>query len=218
MTANRTYARVDDASAWKGETMQSSREWLTLVTDENIADMESALAAVRAQGLRDDQIEAAHFPVPSLQPKLAELACDIELGRGFALLRGMPVQRWGMRDATTIYWGISSHIGTPTSQNRKGEKVVLVKDLGQPPGLSVRAPHTSARLYYHSDYSDIVSLMCMHPAREGGVSRICSSIAIYNALADAGRTDLIDAFYDGFPFDRKDEQPPVVPHFEFLTL
>lgn len=211
MTANRSFARVNDASAWKGETMQSSREWLTLVTDENIADMERALGAVRAKGLGNEQIGPADFPVPSLQPKLSELARDIEFGRGFALLRGMPVLRWGMQDATTIYWGISTHIGTPTSQNRQGDKVVLVKDLGLPPGLSVRAPHTTARLYYHSDYSDIVSLMCMHPAQEGGTSRICSSIAIYNALVDAGRTALIAAFYDGFPFDRKDEQPPNLP-------
>src|SRR4029079_16635357 len=111
-------------------------------------------------------------------------------------LRGLPVQRWGIDDATKIYWGISAHIGRPVSQDRKGTMMMPVRDVGAPAkALNVRGPQTSAKLHYHSDFADIVGLLCIHPAMEGGVSRICSSIAIYNALASAGRRDLIDAFY-----------------------
>ena len=160
------------------------------------------MAAIRREGFR----------LPNLEPRLEKIADAIEYGRGFALLRGLPVQRWGLEDATTVFWGLSLHLGQPASQNRHGARMVPVRDAGLPAGaLNVRGPQTNARLYYHSDYSDIVGLMCMHPAKEGGVSRICSSIAIFNALAEAGRRDLLDAFYEGYPFDRKGEEGPNVP-------
>ena len=211
MTANRSYEPVSDRIAWKGPALTTA-DWLTEVTPENVADMEAALAAVSARGLPMEAVTKADFPLPSLQVRLAEVAREIEHGRGFALLRGLPVGRWGVEDATTIYWGISTHLGAPTSQSRRGNRMVAVKDAGLSAAeLNVRGPQTSARLYYHSDFADIVGLLCIHPAKSGGVSRICSSMAIYNALLAAGRRDLIDAFYDGYPFDRKGEEGPGVP-------
>ena len=205
----RTYEPVADEIAWKGADLASSTEWLTHVTSENIRDMEAALSAVRAKGLPMEAVTQADFPLPSLAARLAEIAHEIESGRGFALLRGLPVQRWGVEDATTIYWGISTHLGTPTSQSRRGNRMMAVRDAGLSAAeLNVRGPQTNARLYYHSDFADIVGLLCIHPSMSGGVSRICSSMAMYNALLEAGRRDLIDAFYDGYPFDRKGEEAP----------
>ena len=60
------------------------------------------------------------------------------------------------------------------------------------------------------DFADIVGLLCIHPARTGGVSRICSSMAIFNALLASGQRDLVDALYEGYPFDRKGEEGPGV--------
>lgn len=211
MSANRTYARVADASAWKGETLQASSAWLTQVSAENVRDLEAALASVRRRGIATEDVGREDFAIPSLQDRLADIARDIESGCGFALLRGLPVERWGPVDATAIYWGLSAHLGAPVSQSRRGNRMMPVRDAGLPAGkLNVRGPLTNARLYYHSDFADIVGLLCMHPAKSGGISRICSSIAIYNALVDAGRTDLIDALYDGYLFDRKGEEGPGV--------
>jgi hypothetical protein len=210
--SGRLYTPVDDRSAWKGRDLQKSEDWVTHVEAGHVAELERALASVRARGLRDDQIARADFALPVLGGVLASLAQEIESGRGFALLRGLPVQRWGLADATTIYFGLSSHIGRPVSQNRSGALSMLVQDIGlSAKEFNVRGPQTNARLYFHSDFSDVAALMCMHPAKQGGVSRICSSIALYNALAADKRTDLIDAFYDGFPFDRKGEERPGLP-------
>lgn len=209
--SERTYARVSDDVAWKGEMLQHRTEWLTEITPENIRDLETALAGVRAAGLPVNAVYRDNFPLPSLADRLSEIANEIEFGRGFALIRGLPVQRWGLEDATTIYWGLSTHLGTPTSQSRQGNRMMAVRDAGLSAAeLNVRGPLTRAKLYYHSDFADIVGLLCIHPSRSGGVSRICSSMAIYNALVDAGRRDLIDAFYDGYLFDRKDEEGPGV--------
>lgn len=210
--SGRLYTPIDDRSAWKGRELQQSDAWVTRVDAGHAAELETALASVRARGLKDEEITRADFSLPGLGGVLAGLAEEIEFGRGFALLRGLPVQRWGLVDATTIYFGMSTHIGRPVSQNRSGAMSMLVRDVGlSAKELNVRGPQTNARLYFHSDFSDVAALMCMHPAKEGGVSRICSSIALYNALAADKRTDLIDAFYEGFPFDRKGEERPGLP-------
>lgn len=203
----RRHEAVTDASAWRGADLKDGGDWMTVLTDENIADMEAALRSVRAMGLDMTSVQRCDFPLPSLAPRLRRIADALEHGCGFALLRGLPVDRWGFEDATAIYWCLSTHIGTPVSQNAKGDRLVAVRAAPEAAGNpDVRGPQTNARLFYHSDFADIVGLLCLHPAKSGGVSRICSSIAIHNALLADGRTDLIDAFYDGFPFDRKGEQ------------
>lgn len=212
MHTDRTYAAVPDTIAWTAESLAGDTNWLTLVNDENIGDMERALASVRARNLPMEAIRKVDFSLPSLEAKLAEIAQQVEFGRGFALLRGLPVDRWGVEAATTVYWGLSTHLGTPTSQSRRGNRMMAVRDAGlSAKELNVRGPLTNAKLYYHSDFADIVGLMCVHPAQSGGISRICSSMAIYNALIATGRHNLIDVFYDGYPFDRKGEEGPGIP-------
>ncbi len=210
MTDKRLYDPVRGPGAWEGANLQDSDVWLTKVTDENIEDMEKALAGVRSRGLSMTNITRDDFALPSMAAKLEEIADDIENGRGFRLIRGLPVQSWGVEDATVIYWGISTHIGSPVSQSSQGTMMVAVRDTGAEAGIDVRGPQTASRLYYHSDFSDIVGLMCMHPAKSGGISRICSSLAVFNRLIEASRHDLVDAFYDGYLFDRKGEQGPNV--------
>ena len=211
MNTNRTYEPVLGNIAWKGAALADSTNWLTQVSTQNIRDMEASLAAVRRRGLPTEAITKADFPLPSLETRLGEIAREIESGRGFVLLRGLPVQRWGTEDTTAIYRAISTHLGAPTSQNRRGDRMMAVRDAGLSAAeLNARGPQTTAKLYYHSDFADIVGLLCIHPAKSGGVSRICSSMAIYNALLAAGKRDLIDAFYDGYPFDRKGEEGPGV--------
>ena len=211
MSNNRTYQPVPDTIAWKGAALADSASWLTQVTPENIRDMEAALAGVRARGLGMEAITQADFPLPS--PRRAARRHRAR-HRGRARLRvaaRLAGRRWGVEDATAIYWGFSTHLGTPTSQNRRGDRMVAVRDAGLSAAeLNVRGPQTNARLYYHSDFADIVGLLCIHPSMSGGVSRICSSMAIYNALLAAGRHDLLDAVYDGYPFDRKGEEGPGV--------
>ncbi len=41
-------------------------------------------------------------------------------GRGFLLLRGLPVERWSMREAATAFFGLGAHLGSARSQNGKG--------------------------------------------------------------------------------------------------
>jgi hypothetical protein len=57
---------------------------------------------------------------------------------------------------------------------------------------NTRGYQTSARLPFHTDSADLVALMCLRIAREGGLSSVASSSRIY-AEMQARRPDLAEA-------------------------
>ena len=71
---------------------------------------------------------------------------------------------------------------------------------------NVRTYQTTERQYYHSDSCDIVGLMCLRPARRGGLSSIVSSVTLYNEMARR-RPDLAAVLSEPVPFDRRGEVP-----------
>ena len=48
------------------------------------------------------------------------MEADLIDGRGFALIRGLPVERYSDDDASLIYWGIGMHLGKPWPQTGTG--------------------------------------------------------------------------------------------------
>ena len=119
-------------------------------------------------------------------------------GRGFKLLRGLPIQDRPIEEVAFMYWGIGAHLGYAVSQNAKGHVLGHVKDLGlNYADPQARGYQTSARLPYHTDYSDLVGLLCLKKARSGGLSSIVSSSALYNHIM-AERPDLGEALMQPF--------------------
>ena len=68
---------------------------------------------------------------------------------------------------------------------------------------------------FHSDFADVVGLLCIRPAKQGGASRLCSSMAVFNEILRF-KPHVLDILYRGFYFYRKKEEavgePPVSPH------
>lgn len=56
-----------------------------------------------------DQVSKDDFPLPTLGPILKEVQQEVIRGRGFALLRGLPVERWSRKETLVAYWGIGLH-------------------------------------------------------------------------------------------------------------
>ena len=105
-------------------------------------------------------------------------------GRGFALMRGLPVERWSMREAATAYFGIGGHLGSARSQNGKGHVLGHVRDLGRNayeirPRASTR--RTSARPTTRTPATSS-GLLCLKTAKSGGASALVSSMTIYNEM------------------------------------
>jgi hypothetical protein len=202
---------VDGPSAWVGTDMRTREaEWSYRLSPVEVTEIEHATRMVRARGLDLAAIRREDFPLPALGPVLDRLRVEVLDGRGFVLLRGMPVEGRPIEESATAYWGVGSYFGTARSQNAKGHLLGHVYDLGQ--GLSATNPHlrsyaTAERQNFHIDRCDVVALLCLRRAKSGGLSAIVSSMTLHNVMA-ARRPDLLEQLYQPFPVDRRGEVPP----------
>ena len=202
--------RIQGASAWIGSDMRNREaEWSYRLSSAEIGEIETAAAAVQARGLALADIRREDFLLPTLGPVLDRLRGEVLDGRGFLLLRGMPVEDRPIAESATAFWGVGAYFGSARSQNAKGHLLGHVYDLGQ--GLSATNPNlrsyaTAERQNFHIDRCDVVALLCLRRAKSGGLSTIVSSMAVHNAMAER-RPDLLERLYRPFPVDRRGEVP-----------
>src|SRR5438874_6357735 len=201
---------IEGPSAWVGVDMRRREaEWTYRLSPLEIVEIETAVKSVQARGLDIADIRREDFPLPTLGPVLDRLRAEVLDGRGFALLRGMPVEDRPIEQSATAYWGIGAHFGSARSQNAQGHLLGHVYDLGK--GLSATNPNlrsyaTAERQNFHIDRCDVVALLCLRRAKSGGLSTIVSSMAVHNVMAER-RPDLLDRLYQPFPVDRRGEVP-----------
>lgn len=199
---------VDCAANWKGPEIARSTDWVYRLTESDITELTAALQGAKARGLGIPDIAKDDFPLPTLGPKLAEMLAEMESGRGFVLIRGLPVDTAISReDATAIYWGIGAHFGEVAPQNMMGELLGDVRaiDGDWNENFNIRGYQTTVHLPFHCDKSDIVGLLCLQTAKKGGASCIASSVAIHNEILRT-RPDLLEALYGDFYIDHRGEE------------
>ncbi len=192
---------VRSAAAWHGANMSRSDEWIVHLSPTDCDELETAAQALRRQGIGAAEFGTAEFPLPNLAPKLGTLISEVTHGRGFVLLRGLPVARYDDPTLRTIFWGLGCHWGNAITQNKAGDPIAVITDLGldaTKPG--VKPSLTNAEQRPHSDPSDVVALLCVRGAMRGGVSRIASTVAIYNRLLEE-HPDAMKCLYRGFHHD-----------------
>jgi hypothetical protein len=211
---------VAGPSAWIGATLAALPEtWIYHLSDVEIAELATATSVARRSGLDLPDIRREHFPLPTLQATLALLVDEVLNRRGFVLIRGVPVEGRSMLECATAYWGIGTHIGSARSQNAMGHLLGHVRDLGlsAEKDPNVRIYQTAERQMFHTDWCDIVALLCLKTARRGGLSSIVSSMAIYNRMA-IERPDLVKRLLQPFAMDRRGEVPPGARPFTELPV
>jgi hypothetical protein len=201
---------------------QNSDVWKYRLDAEDLAELHEALAQVKAAGLDIIEISRGDFPLHRFADKLARLRQDLLNGRGFVLLKGLPVTTLSRHDAAILYWGIGLHLGYPVSQNARGQLLGHVVDLGENSqnkpvstggktavfvSTTSRGYNSRERFNYHVDSGDVVGLLCFHPAKSGGESLISSSVAIHNEILRK-RPDLLKVLYEPFWRDRRGKEVP----------
>jgi hypothetical protein len=142
-----------------------------------------------------------------LSKLLTALRSDLLDGKGFILFKGFPAGQWNPEKTAAAYMGLGTYIGYFVSQNGRGHVLGHVKDVGDDPTQihTVRIYRTTARQFFHADDSDVVGLLCVHRALEGGESDIVSIHNVWNTLQrenpDVAETLTKPIWY----FDRKGE-------------
>ena len=116
--------------AWYGREMRARDDWSVNLDGASLEEVERAVAGVEARGLSILDIGRDDFPLPLLGPELRALSRELIDGRGFALIRGLPVGHLGRQRSAIAYWGMGRHLGEPITQNPLGHMLGHVKDIG----------------------------------------------------------------------------------------
>lgn len=174
----------DNPQSWHGADIERRTDWIYTLSQEDVRLLDEAIHT--ADRAVDDlvNLRKEHFPIGAFADRLARLRQDLLHGRGFFLARGLPVERYNARQCAIAFLGVGHHLGEPVSQNGKGHILGHVKNLGLDfNDPETRGYQTSANLAFHTDYSDVVGLLCLRTSRSGGASTIVSSTTLYNEMA-----------------------------------
>lgn len=100
-------------AVWTGPELADPGQWRTTLSETGLAEIDSALRETRRRDLTLLRLTAADFPLPGLGADLERLSGVLGHGRGFAVVRGIPVERLGETAASTVFWGSAYTWGTP---------------------------------------------------------------------------------------------------------
>ena len=197
------------AAAWYGPAMaRMQQQWLGRLTPTDIDELEHAAQAWVDPRSDLAALTARQFALPTLGRKLLSLRRELLHGRGFAVLRGLPVERYNEREIAVIFCGLGCHIGSARSQNAQGQLLGHVRDLGlssQDP--NVRVYQTSERQTFHTDSADVVGLLCLQNAMSGGDSLLVGSSTVFNELHRRW-PELLALLLQPMATDRRGEMSP----------
>jgi hypothetical protein len=193
---------ITGPEAWLGRAMAASTEWIRPFPSRAIDEIDAALRRVQRRGLTWPAFGRDEFPLPAFSRDLADVLDELENGRGFVLLRGLPVARYSDDELKTLYWGLGAHLGWQRYQNASGELIGEVRDETRRYG-SVKEPsmdpalgrssrnkaRSAGPLRFHTDRCDVVTLLTVRRAKQGGLSKIVSAVSVSNAIRER-RPDL----------------------------
>ncbi|KAF4612243.1 hypothetical protein D9613_004589 [Agrocybe pediades] len=201
--------KLESPLIWEGKDWTDASQWEFELTKEHLKEVDDAVKHFNSLGKSFGYISTETFPLPTLGPILRDLSRELHSGRGFFVLRTIPVDSYSRADNVLLYTGISAYVGAQRGvQDAKGGVLAHIKDLTKTEPLkTLGAPaFTTDKQVFHTDAGDIISLYVLETALEGGTSRISSSWKVYNELAET-RPDLIKTLSEPWPFDGFGKDP-----------
>ena len=182
-------------------------------------DLESAATHFQSLGIDVGEISIETFPLATFGVHIAGLKQTLLSGVGLEVLRGLPIENYSQAFCATIFCGIGAHIGSTRSQNADGHILGHVRDIGADANdPNSRIYQTCERQTFHTDSADVVGLLCIREAKEGGKSLLVSAETIYNRMKQEC-PDLLEKLFDPIATDRRGEIPAgAKPYMEIPVL
>lgn len=199
---------------WSAEDLQRDSSWIVRlaapVTD-NLIDVSRRVMA-REQNLF--AMTRKDFEFSGAVREVIDFAAqEINHRSGITLLKGVPVDDLDLQTIEVLYWGLGLHLGIPRPQGKMSQFISHVRDDGGTyRSTKGRGYNTNAKLDFHSDGSDIVGLICVKQAIEGGNSMVTHSIRAFRTLQQE-RPDLAECLMRPFVFSRQGEQASDEPPY-----
>ena len=176
-----------------------------------LSEIENAIKLIRDNPLPLLMLHPSNFYMPRCKELINSVFDCLENGFGFCLLDRLPFEDMTDNEAKSIYWLLSQMLGRPVAQKWcDGTMLYSVTDLGRPSGNGVRPDVTNEEQSFHTDNSynicppDVVGLLCLHPSKNGGLSRVVNMKSVLERMEVSHKT-LIQRLYRPFVFDRQKE-------------
>ena len=199
---------LDDPAAWRGDRMEARSDWILELDEPRVVELETAVAAIVDAGRDVFDIARGDFPLARMRGHFEAMLGELEGGRGFVLLRGLPVARWREHQARVALWGLGTHLGRPVGQDLAGSLLHAVRDTGRPFGSdsSIRYFQTNHAIRLHTDGGDVFALACVRQGRSGGRTLVVSAVEVFNEMVRR-RPDLATVLQEDFWVDARGQRP-----------
>ena len=213
---------------WSGTDLARNDAWIHRLSNDEVAVIDAGITAFAKAGQPWQEAGKSNLPLRGLDDLVGRIRQELEEGSGLFRLSGVPVDRYGLDELKAFYLAFGEHIGQPVSQSLKGQRLMHIEDEGSKSidyGIldtggsdegfrsSRSRALSSGGLRFHTDRCDVVSLICINQASEGGHSKIASTAAIHNAMLER-RPDLLDELFTAYPRSRfGEEDSDVASHY-----
>ncbi|MGZ5966710.1 MAG: TauD/TfdA family dioxygenase [Polyangiales bacterium] len=188
---------LEGPAAWVGPSLRED-EWLHELSADERRELEDAVRALRERSVPPTELTRDAYGFDVLGPALRRWREMLRKGRGFVLVRGLVVDGYSDEDLARVYWLLGLSLGDPVPQNTQGELLCSVRDTGaDPDDPNVRLYTTRAEQDFHTDGADIIGLLCLRTAKSGGVSRIVSSVRVFEEVRNK-RPDLAPLLFENW--------------------
>src|SRR6267378_3054052 len=108
---------IRDRSAWYGADLKGRTDWIERLSAAEIAEVESVAHELEESSVDLTSINKGDVALPTLGPRLRRLLEEVLSGRGFVLVKALPVERWTKREAAIAFLVIGVHLGYLRMQN-----------------------------------------------------------------------------------------------------
>ncbi|KAK6498347.1 hypothetical protein TWF481_010938 [Arthrobotrys musiformis] len=203
-------ARVEGPIVWEGKDWTDEKQWVYELSLAELKEIEDAVEYFKGLNIPLGHISPKTFPLPTFSQTLHSLSKELYSGRGFFVLRTLPVDNLSKLSTAISFAGISSHVGPLRGrQSGNGAVIAHIKDLRATHNLKEigNAAYTTDAQVFHTDAGDLIALLALEVAAEGGTSRIASSWRVYNEIAET-RPDLIGTLAEEWVLDSFGGNPP----------
>lgn len=201
--------KLESDLVWDNTDIAARYDWTLSLSPEDLQELETALQHFKSLGKPPGYVNQDTFPLTQLHAKLRAVSKEIHDGFGFKVVRGLPIDKYTREETLIVYAGLASHVGPIRGrQDHKWDgkpadvAVNHIKDLSARVDASkIGAPaYTTDKQVFHTDSGDIIALLCLETAAEGGLSKLSSSWRVYNELAET-RPDLIKTLAEPWPVE-----------------
>ncbi len=205
-------AKTSDRRAWTRDSLSPS-DWLVPLPAGAVDEIEAVVQRLRREPLPTILLSPDQFALTQCREVMAAVGHQLRDGIGLAVLDRVPVERFSAEENRAVGWILGSLLGRLVAQKWDGAMLYDVRDTGKSLTYGVRRSVTNLDLQFHTDAPwlaappELVGLLCLNPAPEGGVSRFVSLVTAHDEI-ERRQPALFRRLHERFPWDRQAEHAP----------